>query len=181
MHLRLWTVLEVMSDTTDHVRDALSSMYGAVAALVREDRIGMELLLDDLRGGFEDVTELLATMAFATLDRLDAALTTGVALSSRETRALAQHVMTEAHRFALVDAIPVQAAARRLDAVRRHDHEFVAAEVMHARSVASDTELLWGAIALLAATVGVWAERSNRTINKAVADLCLAASVEPAV
>jgi hypothetical protein len=29
--------------------------------------------------------------------------------------------------------------------------------------------------------VAVWAERSNRTIHKAVSDLCLAASVEPAV
>lgn len=169
-----------MSDTTDHVRDALSSMYGAVAALVREDRIGMELLLDDLRRGFDDFTELLATMAFATLDRLDAALTTGTPLSPRETRALAQHLLTEAHRIALVDAIPVQAAARRLDAVRRHDHGYVAAEVMHARTVASDTELLYGAVALLTATVDVWAGRSNRTLHKAVADLCLAASVEPA-
>ena len=167
-------------DTAENVRDALSSMYGAVAALIREDRIGMELLLDDLRRGFDDFTELLATMAFATLDRLDAALTTGTPLSPRETRSLAQRLLTDAHRLALVDAIPVQAAARRLDAVRRHDHGFVAAEVMHARTVASDAALLFGAVALLAATVNVWAERSHRTLHKAIGDLCLAASVEPA-
>ncbi len=175
----LGTVTVVMSDTTDHVRDALSSMYGAVAALIREDRIGMELLLGDLRENFDDFTELLATIAFATLDRLDAALTSGCALSPRETRGLAQHLLTEAHRFALVDAIPVQAAARRLDAVRCHDHEFVTAEVMHARTVASDADLVCGAVALMAATVNVWADRSGRTTHKAIADLCLAASVEP--
>lgn len=168
-----------MSDTSDHVRDTLSSMYGAASALLREDRLGMELLLDDLRSN-EDVTELLATMAFATLDRLDAALTTGTPLSPRETRALAQQLLTEAHRFALVDAIPVQAAARRLDAVRRHDHGLVAAEIMHARTVANDCDLLQGAVALLAATIEVWARRSGRTVHKAIADLCLAASVEPA-
>ncbi|MEZ5249578.1 MAG: hypothetical protein R2713_10310 [Ilumatobacteraceae bacterium] len=70
-------------------------MYGAVAALVREDRIGMEVLLDDLRRTCTDPTELLATMAFATLDRLDAALTTGTQLSPREAQALAQR---PAHR-----------------------------------------------------------------------------------
>ncbi|MCB1001521.1 MAG: hypothetical protein KDB40_19680 [Acidimicrobiales bacterium] len=166
-------------DDNDQVRDTLSCMYGAVAALVREDRIGMEVLLDDLRRTCTDPTELLATMAFATLDRLDAALTTGTQLSPRETRALAQRLLTDAHRFALVDAIPVQAAARRLDAVRRHDHGLVAAEVMHARTAASDPELLFGAVALLAATVNIWAERSNRSLHKAIGDLCLAASVEP--
>jgi hypothetical protein len=168
-----------MSDTTEHVRDTLSSVYGAVSALVREDRLGMEVLVDDLRCGEENVTELLTTMAFATLDRLDAALTTGTPLSPRETRSLAQQLLTEAHRLALVDAVPVQAAARRLDAVRQHDHGLVAAEIMHARSVASDADLLHGAIALLTATVAVWADRSGRSLHQAISDLCLAASIDP--
>jgi hypothetical protein len=172
----------VINDTSDHVRDvrdALSSMYGAVAALVRNDRAGMDMLLNDLDGSFAELTELLATMAFATLDRLDAALASGQPMSARETRSLAQQLMTDAHRYAVVDAMPVQAAARRLDAVRRHDHDHVAAEVMHARTMASDIELLCGATALLTATVNVWAQRSGRTMNEAVNDLCLAASIEP--
>jgi hypothetical protein len=168
-----------MSDNPDHVRDALASMYGAVAAVVRDDRAGLELLLRDLYASFDDFTELLATMSFATLDRLQAALAEGHAPSPRETRALAEHLLTEAHRLALADAVPVQAAARRLDAVRRHDHEEVSAEVEHARSVATDAELLSGATALLAATVGVWADRAGRNANRAASDLCLAASAEP--
>jgi hypothetical protein len=168
-----------MSDHPDHVRDALASMYGAVAAVVRDDRAGLDLLLRDLYCSFDDFTELLATVSFATLDRLQAALAEGHAPSPRETRALAEHLLTEAHRLALADAVPVQAAARRLDAVRRHDHDEVSAEVQHARSVASDVELLNGATALLAATVSVWADRSGRNANRAVSDLCLAASAEP--
>ena len=177
--MALGTVVGVISDTSDDVRDALSSMYGAVAALVRADRVGMDLLLRDLVDSSPDITETLATMAFATLDRLDAALSAGHVMSARETRSLAQQLITDAHHYALVDALPVQAAARRLDGVRRHDHAHVATEVMHARTMASDTELLWGATALLAATVSVWAERSGRTMTEAVGDLCLAASVEP--
>ncbi len=168
-----------MSDNPDLVRDALASMYGAVAAVVRDDRAGLDLLLWDLYQSFDDFTELLATMSFATLDRLQAALAVGHAPSPRETRALAEHLLTEAHRLALADAVPVQSAARRLDAVRRHDHDEVTAEVEHARTVATDVELLNGATALLAATVAVWAERAGRNATRAVSDLCLAASVEP--
>lgn len=155
-------------------------MYGAVAAVVRDDRAGVGLLLTDLHDAFDDFTELLAAIAFATLDRLDAALEAGPALSPRESRTLAEHVLVDAHRYALAEAIPVQTAARRLDAVRRHDHEMVAAEVQNARSVASDDELLWGATALLTAVACAWARRTGRPPNAAVAELCLAVSAEPA-
>ena len=169
----------MISDNSLIVRDALGSMYGAVAAVVRDDRAGMRLLLDDLYTSFDDFTQLLATISIATLDRLDAALSAGEALSPRETRSLAEHLLTEAHRLAIADAVPVQSAARRLDAVRRHAHEEVAAEVHHARSVATDLQLLTGAIALLSATVSAWADRSDQTADHAVTELCLAASVEP--
>lgn len=167
------------SDQTDQVRDALSSMYGAVAAVVRKDRSGMDLLLADLYESWGDFTGLLATVSFATLDRLDAALAEDRVLPARETRSLAQHLLTEANRFALADNMTVQAAAHRLDAVRRLDHEQMAAEVEHARSVASDTELLRGATALLAATVCEWADRSGRSAHGAASDLCLAMSAAP--
>ncbi len=164
----------------NEVRETLSRIYGAVAAVVRDDRLGSDLLLTDLHDSFDDFSELLAAMSFATLDRLDAALATGVQLSPRESRAMAQYLLTEAHRYAMSDAIPVQAAARRLDAVRRHDHEQVVAEIEHSRSIASDTELLWGATALLTATVSMWAQRSGQSPRRAAADLCLAVSVAPA-
>ena len=89
---------------------------------------------------------------FATLDRLQAALAVGHAPSPRETRALAEHLLTEAHRLALADAVPVQSAAPRPAAVRRHDHDEVTAEVAHARPVPTDAELPHGATPLLAAT-----------------------------
>lgn len=168
------------TDNIDEVRDTLSRIYGAVAAVVRDDRVGSDLLLTDLHESFDDFSELLAAMSFATLDRLDAALATGSQLSPRESRALAQYLLTEAHRYAMSDAIPVQSAARRLDAVRRHDHDQVMVEIEQARSVASDSELLWGATALLTATVSMWAQRSGQSPRRAAADLCLAVSVAPA-
>jgi hypothetical protein len=170
----------VPTDNTDEVRDTLSRIYGAVAAVVRDDRVGSDLLLQDLHDSYDDFSELLAAMSFATLDRLDAALAAGAQLSPRESRAMAQYLLTEAHRYAISDAVPVQAAARRLEAVRRHDHEQVMAEIEHARSIASDSELLYGATALLTATVSMWAQRSGRSTRRAAADLCMAVSVVPA-
>jgi hypothetical protein len=99
---------------------------------------------------------------------------------------MAQFLLTEAHRYALLSAgapsgragaVPVQSAARRLDAVRRHDHEQVLAEIEDARTVSSDAELLWGAMALLTAVVAMWAQRSGQSPRRAAADLCLAVSV----
>ena len=98
-------------------------------------------------------------------------------MTPRESRALAQYLLTEAHRYAMSDAIPVQSAARRLDAVRRHDHDQVMVEIEQARAVATDTELLWGATALLTATVSMWAQRSGQSPRRAAADLCMAISV----
>jgi hypothetical protein len=176
----VWTVIDVPTDNLDDVRDTLSRIYGAVAAVVRDDRMGSDLLLTDLQDSFDDFSELLAAMSFATLDRLDAALATGAQLSPRESRAMAQFLLSEAHRYAMAEAVPVQSAARRLDAVRRHDHDQVVAEIAHARSVTSDAELLRGATALLTATVSMWAQRSGQTPRRAAADLCLAVSVAPA-
>ncbi|MBI5089105.1 MAG: hypothetical protein HZB15_09690 [Actinobacteria bacterium] len=170
------------TENIDDVRETLSRIYGAVAAVVRDDLLGSDVLLADLHDSFADFSELLAALSFATLDRLDAALATGEVLSPRERRAMAQFLLTEAHRYALHPAaggaaVPVQSAARRLDAVRRHDHEQVLAEIEDARSVSSDAELLWGATALLAAVVAMWAQRSGQSPRRAAADLCLAVSV----
>ena len=46
-------------------------LLAAVAAVVRDDRAGLDLLLRDLYCSFDDFTELLATVSFATLDRFD--------------------------------------------------------------------------------------------------------------
>jgi hypothetical protein len=176
----------VPTENIDDVRETLSRIYGAVAAVVRDDVLGSDVLLADLHESFGDFSELLAALSFATLDRLDAALSTGDVLSPRERRAMAQFLLTEAHRYALLSAagvagrggaVPVQSAARRLDAVRRHDHEQVLAEIEDARLVSSDAELLWGATALLTAVVAMWAQRSGQSPRRAAADLCLAVSV----
>jgi hypothetical protein len=175
----------VPTENIDDVRETLSRIYGAVAAVVRDDVVGSDVLLADLHESFGDFSELLAALSFATLDRLDAALATGDVLSPRERRAMAQFLLTEAHRYALLSAagtgragaVPVQSAARRLDAVRRHDHEQVLAEIEDARTVSSDAELLWGATALLAAVVAMWAQRSGQSPRRAAAGLCMAVSV----
>jgi hypothetical protein len=169
--------VEVPTENIDDVRDTLSRIYGAVAAVVRDDRVGTGVLLGDLRESFDDVAELLSTLSLATLDRLDAALAAGDKLSPAERRAMAQFLLTEAHRYAMSDAVPVQSAARRLDAIRRHDHDQVLAEIEQDRALASDEQLLWGATALLSAVVALWAQRSGVSPRRAAADLCMAVSV----
>lgn len=161
------------------VRTTLQTIYGAVAAVVRNDRDGLDLLVADLFRSRHDVPTLLAAVSLATLDRLDAALGEGRDQVARSTRDLAEQLLVESYRCALTSgAIPVQTAARRLEAVRRHDHAQVAVEIDEARSVASDHDLLLGSIAVLTATVAYWAEATGRSVQRATNDLCLAASIE---
>jgi hypothetical protein len=167
-------------DQTAAVRSTLVTIYGAVAAVVRNDRDGLDLLVDDLFHTRHDLPTLLAAVSLATLDRLDAALGEGPDQVARSTRALAEQLLVESYRCALtVDAVGVQAAARRLDAIRRHDHQQVAHEIDEARRLASDHDLLLGSLAVLTATVSYWAERTGRSMQRATNDLCLAASLDP--
>lgn len=155
-------------------------MFGAVAAVERDDREGVDVLLRDLYDSYEDFTALLTTMSYVTLERLDAALALGGSdgrpMSPDASRALAEQLLEDAHAYEITGAVGVHAAAQRLDTVRRCDVARVAAEVDAARSVASDIELLYGAIALLTATVAVWADRTGRARTRAIRELCLASS-----
>ena len=179
----LRTVTCVPTEDIDHVRDTLSCLYGAVAAIARDDRVGADLLLadmcTDMIAANGDVAELLSAISFATLDRLDAALGTAERPTGRESRAIAQYLLTEVHRYSLGDSVPVQSAARRLDAIRRHDHDQANADIANDRAATTDGELVWGAAALLTATVAMWAQRSGLSTRRAAADLCLAVSAVP--
>lgn len=157
-------------------------MYGAAAAIERDDREGMELLLHDLYHAYPDFASLLMAMSFLTLDRLDAALSepdpTAAPLSPSERRTLAEQILGDANGYEVTDAVAVHAAAQRLDSVRRWDAEQLAADVDAARAVTSDSDLLYGATALLTATLAVWADRTGRTRARAIRELCLASSAK---
>ncbi len=158
--------------------DPLNCMYGAVAAVERDDREGVDVLLRDLYESFEDFTALLTTMSLVTLERLDAALALGDPashpLSAEDSLALAAQLLEDAAAYDITGPIGVHTAAQRLDIVRRFDAARMALEVRAARSMASDAELLYGAVALLAATVAAWADRTGRARERAISDLCLA-------
>jgi hypothetical protein len=171
--------VDVHSEQTEEVRDVLGRIYGAVAAIVRGDRLGVDLMLADVHASSDDIAELLAAISYATLDRLAAALEPGGVLSPHETRAMASALLTEARQYSVSEAASIHAAAQRLDAVRRHDRDQVLLGIERARSMATDLEVLWGATALLTATVSEWARRSGQSPRRAAADLCLAVSVMP--
>lgn len=162
----------------DQIRDALMSLYGLVAAVVRDDQEGVEILLRDLRQAFDNPHELLTTIAFVTLDRLDATIDDCGRLDEHDGRDLAADLLALAHHFHLAGPGSVEAAAWRLDAVRRRNHTQMVAEINGARMLATDDDLLAGAVALLAATVSLWARRTGQSPRRAAADLCLMASLE---
>lgn len=157
-------------------------MYGAAAAIERADREGMELLLHDLYHAYPDFATLLMAMSCLTLDRLDAALAAPdsnvTPLSPSERRSLAEQILDDANAYEVTGSVAVHAAAQRLDCVRRWDAEQLAAEVDAARAVTSDSDLLYGATALLTATLAVWADRTGRTRARAIRELCLASSAK---
>ena len=172
-----------MTSATSHrAPDPLCSMYGAAAAVERADREGMELLLHDLYHTYTDFATLLMAMSCLTLDRLDAALSEsdaqGAPLTSSERRSLAEQILGDAHAYEVTGAVAVHAAAQRLDSVRRWDAEQVAVEVDAARALTSDSDLLYGATALLTATLAVWADRTGRARSRAIRELCLASSAK---
>jgi hypothetical protein len=163
------------------VRQALISLYGAVAAVVRDDQDAAEMMLADLTETLEDVNEVLMTISIATLERLEAAVTSGDRSTGGDGSAdgglSARHVLALAADFGLSSRRTVHAAAWRLDAVREGDRSRAAADIARSQSLGTETELTYGAIALLAAIVAVWANRTGRSPKVAASDLCLAASL----
>jgi 3,4-dihydroxy-2-butanone 4-phosphate synthase len=170
----------VQDDEMVRVREALSCLYGAVAALLRQDRSGCELLLGDLRDAFDDVGDVLVAISVATLERLEAAVSAGPSIAPHEGRPIAQDLLALAAAFGSASHHTVQYAAWRLDGVRQGDRRQAVDDIRRARTEADDDELVRGAVALLAATVVLWARRTGQTASRAASDLCLAASLDPA-
>ena len=160
------------------IREALGCLYGAMAAVVRDDLVGFELLVEDLRFSFENFYELLTTISFATLDQLDATIDGWQQLTPDDGRSLATDLLSLAKHYDIASADAVQTAAWLLDAVRRGDHSRVIADIDGARRVTSDDDLVAGSIALLTATVSLWARHTGRSPRRAAAELCMGAAVD---
>lgn len=167
-------------DEIVRVREALACLYGAVAAVMRDDDDGASILLGDLRSCFDDVADLLVAISVATLERLEAAIAAGPAIEPAHGRPIAHELLSVAHGYDVAARDAVQYAAWRLDAVRQGDRHQVMLDVAGSRAIASDEELINGAAALLAATVVLWARRTGQLPGHAVVDLCLAASLDVA-
>ena len=158
-------------------------MYGAVAAVVRDDQPAAEMMLADLAVALDDVNEVLMTISIATLERLEVAVSSGAGWSHTGglTGGLsARQVLAMASEFGVSSRRTVHAAAWRLDAVRDGDRSRAAADIVRSQTIGTVDELTYGAIALLAAIVAVWANRTGRSPKVAASDLCLAASLAAA-
>lgn len=167
-------------DEIVRVRSALVCLYGAVASVMRHDANDAHLLLADLRESFEDIDEVLVAISLATLERLEAAVGSGPSLAPQQGRPIAQELLGVAHGYGVARVGSIQSAAWRLDAIRQGDHEQAMADITSARGRTTDAELVFGAVALLAATVVLWARRTGQSPNTAITDLCLAAALTPA-
>lgn len=172
------TFIPVFDAKNDQIREALVCLYGLVAAVIRDDRVGAELLLSDLEVAFDSRYELLTTISFATLERLDATIDDCRFLSEDDGKVMASDLLSMAQHYDIATLPAVQSAAWRLDAVRRRDHERVVAEVDHAVRQTDTRELIAGATALLTAAVCVWARTTGRSPRRASSDLCLAAALD---
>lgn len=134
------------------------------------------MMLADLTETLDDVNEVLMTISIATLERLEAAVGTGDA-SVEDSGLSARQVLAMASEYGLSSRRTVHAAAWRLDAIREGDRRRAAADIVRSQSIGTEIELTYGAIALLAAIVAVWANRTGRSPKVAASDLCLAASL----
>jgi len=168
----------VHDDEVVNVRSGLVCLYGAVAAVLRGDAAGRDLLLADLREAFGRTDDALIAISLATLERLEAAVVCRPITGDGGGQPIAQEILRVATEYGISHVDTVRAGASRLDAVRQGDRARAADEVREATRCASDHELVLGATAVLAATVAVWARRSGRSPRHLATELCLAASSE---
>jgi hypothetical protein len=151
------------------VRQALVSLYGAVAGAVRGDQQAVDLMLADVSDLLADSNDVLVTIALATLERL-AVASFGLEAADPTAVLIAWDALVAAYSYGFASQSAVNAAAERLDPVRRGDH------TRTARAYATDHELIRGATALLAAVVEIVADCTGRSPRVAAKALCLAAS-----
>jgi hypothetical protein len=152
------------------VRQALVSLYGAVAGAVRNDRQGFDMMVADVSDLLGDANDVLVTIALATLERLEVA-SFGLEPAHPAEQLVAWDALRAASSYRLSSPQAVNAAAERLGPVLHGDH--LATRVRGS----TDSELIRGAAALLAAVVEIAAECTGRPPRVAAIDLCLAASL----
>ena len=165
----------MIDERQDRIDAAMVNLYGSVAAMIRGDRIGARLLLADLRLEMRSTPELLVAVSFATLQRLEAAFEER-SLRTHD-RPLAGDIVRTAIGYGAAPASSVHAAAWRLDAVRRNDRRRARRDVSGSRRIATDEQLVAGAVALLAAVVELAATCAGDEADVAARQLCLAASM----
>ena len=159
------------------VRAAMGQLYGAAAALVAGDQEGAALLIGDLRSAFSSVTELLVTISFATLERLEHAFADRSLRPPDGAPPSARTILTEAERYGVAPARAVHTAAWRLEAVRCNDRRRVVTEATEWSSAGAEGQLVSGAVALLAAALAHAATAVGDDPLRVARRLCLAASV----
>jgi hypothetical protein len=145
----------------------------------RDDQVAVDSLITMLRRSFSHVSDVLVIISLVTLDRLDAALN-GEGRPGAGSDVDAGRLISHAVRSGRAERCSVAAAAWRLEAIRLGDLEGIGADIAESRFIASDDELMRGAIALLATIVALGAQRDGVRAGQAAEDLCLAAAMSPA-
>ncbi len=160
--------------------DGMLCLFGTVAAVERGDQLGWQLLRHDLPGYFATSEQLLTAIALATLDRLGAITeSTAVPVSKDDIENVAQQLVASACSYGISPRSMVRTAAKRLDTLSKNDEVLSNSGTQIGPHTADDQ--IDGAVALLTATIALWARRTGQSPRKAASDLCLAASYRPSL
>jgi hypothetical protein len=154
--------------------DALSTLYGAAAAVTRHDQDDAAMLVAHLVAD-HDVPRVLVAAALATLERLDAAMAGSPTPWRRDPRMLAGGLLELATGTGLASPPAVHAAAWRLDAVRLGDAVSAAEAIVISRKQLGDADLVAGAVAVLSVVVAIVAEDAGQPASVSAQNLSLAA------
>lgn len=165
-----------VDDQPGSIYDAMGQLYGSAAALVRGDRVGVELLIEDLCRSLPSLEELLVTVAVATLERLEDAVRHVSPGDSGQP--IAQQLITRAGSYRIARTATIHAAAWRLDAVRCGDRSTAADDVLNSRRIGDDYELVHGAVALFAAALEFGAAARGVDAEETARRLCYAVVLE---
>jgi hypothetical protein len=157
--------------TEQRIGDIARAAYGGAAAVLQDDRAGSDMMLRDLAALCDDSTEALWAVAILTLERIGAA---SEASPVDDTAAMANSIIERADAFC-GSTLAVNAAARRIDALRSGDLAAFAAASVGLEAIASEMELLAGAIALLTASLWWSADVVGRRPDDVCRELCTAA------
>lgn len=154
--------------------DALSTLYGAAAAVIRRDHGDAAMLVAHLLDD-HDVPRVLLAAALATLERLDVAMTGSPTPWRRDPRMSAGGLLELATGTGLGSPQAVNAAAWRLDAVRLGDAAGAAEAIVISRRQLDDADLVAGAVAVLSVVVAIVAADAGEPASESAQNLSLAA------